>query len=610
MKKRIYSCVIAVILISFTFLHWNTTILSAQESPSKSVSTNGEIASKEEVVYALLDPIGTVKQVYVVNILNVTSSGQITDYGSYSSLKNLTTTDTFVQTLDRITVPAPIGRFYYQGSLSDNRLPWTIIITYTLNGTTIDAEELPGKSGNLEINIHTERNSDLNPEFYDNYLLQVSITLDTSKCSNISAPEATLANAGSDKLITFPVIPGAEGELTINTEVKDFEMKGLEISAVPFSIDITLPDTAEYTDDLVLLSDAISELSDGINSISHGVAELNIGTERLKEGSSGFKTGLEEINSSSSELINASSEISDALTTVFRMLTEASDRSDLTSLTQLPGYLITISTGIEELAGGLKELSTNYSRAYSSLDTAIGSIPKTEITNEALQTLIMNNPMDTTVGLLVEYYTAARTIQGTYQMVSPVFEAMNTNLPVINTNLATISESLNTLAAQLTASFEKTDLLNSITQLSDGITLLSTNYEAFHNGIQSYTEGISQLCKAYGNLDNGISEIVDGTEELANGMEAMKDGATELDAQTTTMPEQLASTIDDLLAAYDTSAFTPVSFLSEKNDKVISVQFVFRTEDIIKPEITSEETDHDLTETFWSRLKALFIKKI
>lgn len=607
MKKRLFTAAALLILISFLAVTMDTAVLYAQTgTPDIGTGPDGAYSSKEEVIYANLDASGSVSQIYAVNILNVISAGQINDYGSYSAVKNLTSTGDISSEEDALTMDAQPGRFYYQGTLKDNKLPWITNITYSLNNLPINPSELPGQNGYLSITIDTKADPDVNNAFYDNYLLQVSVTLDTDRCRNISAPGAVLANAGTDKLVTFTVLPGKEGHMTVNADVTDFVMKGISVSAVPYTMNIDLPDTSGYTDDLVLLANAVSDLNDGVISIADGVGELKKGADQLADGSTDFGSGMVEISSRSEDLIAASGQIQAALISVSDMLSGASSGTDLSTLTELPAYLTKLSDGLHKIAGGLTELSGGYSQAYTALDAAIRSIPATEISQSDLQTLMLNNKEDKTVSLLVEYYTAARTVQGTYQMVSPAFEAVNSQMPVISSNITTIGDTLDTIAAQLSSTFEQSDLVDSIRQLSDGISTLSINYKAFHNGLQDYSGGIEKLADAYGSIASGITALAEGTDGLDSGILQLKDGTGELEAQTSSMPNQIDQTMEELMADYDTSDFTPVSFLSDKNTGITSVQFIIKTAAIEKPEAETVTESKEQTASFWERLLALF----
>ena len=110
---------------------------------------------KEEVIYGQLNADGSLKRVDVVNSF---AGGNITDYGDYLELKNLTSQETLSQTNDLIQVTTTADRFFYQGQLKNPQLPWNFQLVYTLNGKEISAEELAGKSGRLVISLKVSQN--------------------------------------------------------------------------------------------------------------------------------------------------------------------------------------------------------------------------------------------------------------------------------------------------------------------------------------------------------------------------------------------------------------------------------------------------------------------
>lgn len=68
--------------------------------------------------------------------------------------------------------------------------PWNIEISYKLDGKAVAPEELGGASGQLEIAIKTSKNEAVSGGFYDNYLLQFTITLDADLCENVAVTAA------------------------------------------------------------------------------------------------------------------------------------------------------------------------------------------------------------------------------------------------------------------------------------------------------------------------------------------------------------------------------------------------------------------------------------
>jgi len=607
-KNRLSLIIGMVLIATIIILPFHSAVITAQSNAPKSKDNSTvEIGSKEEVIYATLSATGMVNQIYAVNILNVQKEGLVSDYGTYSSVENLTSTTNLTNENDIISVTALPGRFYYQGNMTSTTLPWDINITYYLDSSEISADMLAGKSGHLEFVITTKQNKEVDSSFFEHYLLQVSVTLDTNKCDNIIADSATLANAGTDKLLTYTVMPSEDGNISISADVTDFEMKGIELSAVPFSLNIEIPDTSSLSNNMELLSDAITQLSDGMTTLESGVSEMNSGAASLKSGSREFNVGIDKINNKSVELINASSSISAALSTLSTSLKESSGGSDLSKLSELPSGLLQLSSGLDEISSGLTELGSGFSTAYTALSSAIEAIPDTEISTDALQKLSRNNPNDPALNQLLETYKAARTVKATYQMVSSAFTAVVPSLTTMVSSLDTISSSLTKIGTQLATSSEGSDLTASITQLSTGIAMLSDNYKEFHTGLKSYTGGISQLASSYHMLNTGITEFATGTDELYYGIGELSDGTGELKEKTENMPEQIEVAIDDLMADYDTSDYTPISFVSSQNTNVKSVQFVIKTNNIEKMDIPTEESVQKENENFWTRLKDLFV---
>ena len=61
---------------------------------------NDTESKKEEVIYIMTDADGNVKN---INVVNIFGKGKVTDYGDYSSVKILNTTDKIKQNGDKVT---------------------------------------------------------------------------------------------------------------------------------------------------------------------------------------------------------------------------------------------------------------------------------------------------------------------------------------------------------------------------------------------------------------------------------------------------------------------------------------------------------------------------
>ncbi|MDR1953473.1 MAG: hypothetical protein LBQ21_03215 [Clostridiales Family XIII bacterium] len=371
LRRRVaISLLIAVLTI--TVLSGSTEaarVIAAENIPGQTAPENaGIVSAKEEVIYANLTATGAVKEAYAVNILNVSEAGIVADHGQYTELKNLTSTETLNQDGERITVKAPVGSFYYQGTLTSPELPWNIRISYTLDGKEMTPAELAEQSGHLVIKLTTVPNPEADPAFFENYLLQASISLDSSLCTNITS-DGTIANAGKNKLVTSTVMPGKEGSLTLNADVKDFSMNGIELSALPPAFHIDAPDSAAFEGELSTLTDAISSLNSGAKKLKDGAATLREGAATLKSGSADYAAGLNALNANATTLVEGSAQIGTALEQLSGALANISP--------QLAAEVAALNAGHANFQEGLVAYTDGVSAmadAYKSIDTGIAGL--------------------------------------------------------------------------------------------------------------------------------------------------------------------------------------------------------------------------------------------
>lgn len=611
MRKKITASFLAAALaVSMLFVPTAVFAAGSENTPEASGASSSPVSSKEEVIYSILNSDGSVKDVYSVNILEVNSAGPVSDYGCFSAVKNLTNTNTLDYSDGKVSVIAEEGKFYYQGDMLKKELPWTIDISYTLDGKEILASDLAGASGRLIMKINTARNKDVDALFFENYLLQVSVTLDTEKCKGITAENSTLANVGGSKLITFAVLPNKDGNMTVSADITDFEMTGISFSAVPFTMDLDVSGISEMTGGLSSLSNAISQLNDGISGLKNGASSLSEGASRLKSGSNEYMTGLGKLSTNSDSLTGASQKILEALQYINSSLTYSDTGSiSLPALTALPAILSQLAGGLNDISGGLSQLSDGYSQALSALNSAILAIPETQLAQAdiaAIEALMQSNPDSAAaLNLLLSNYLAAQTAKGTYAAVSGALTAVRDNLPVLAASVTELSVSLNEISGQLSSSLEGMDIAKSFQALKNGIGELTTNYISFHEGLASYANGVKTAAGSYSEIYGGIAGISGGASELSGGIEKYAAGMQKLNYETSRLPEEIQSAVDDIIGAYDTSDFTPVSFVSSANKDVASVQFVIQTESIAKQKAESPAPAAE-EETFLTRLKMLF----
>lgn len=342
-------------------------------------------SEKEEVVYAMLDASGDVNGIYVVNQF---SGGTIVDYGNYTSVRNLTTEDAITQEGDEVTFHTDADKVYYQGDLDTKDIPWNISVRYYMDGKEYTPEEIAGMSGALELKLSISENTNCDENFWDGYALQAAITLDTNQCRNIVAENATVANAGSDKQLSYIILPGKGADLTVTADVTDFEMDAITINGVKLNMNMEMDDSEiqdqinEICDAVDKLNDGAISLADGTGSLVDGAGTLYDGTVKVKDGAGSVKDGMTSLNSGittvqdalrtlngkSSTLTDGSAQVLSALQTIQSSLAGVSVNAD--QLSALVNSSAQINAGISSLVAGLSDMNTGIDSYYANLETA------------------------------------------------------------------------------------------------------------------------------------------------------------------------------------------------------------------------------------------------
>lgn len=106
--------------------------------------------------------------VYAVNSFSVQAGDTVADHGSYTAVRNMTTSDAVEQSGDTVTVHVTEdGKLYYEGAMDvATALPWVVKLTYTLDGAEIRPDELGGKSGALSIRAAGEPQPGLHRQLF------------------------------------------------------------------------------------------------------------------------------------------------------------------------------------------------------------------------------------------------------------------------------------------------------------------------------------------------------------------------------------------------------------------------------------------------------------
>ena len=636
---------------------------------SNSVLAGAAQSGKEEVIYGVADTSG---QMQNINVVNIFSSGSHVDYGNYTSVKMLNTADKITQDSDEISFSSDASRVYYQGTMNaDTQLPWKIKITYLLDGQERSGEELAGAFGKIKIHISIKGNKSCKGSFYEDYALQVTGTLDTEKCSNIKAADATIANVGKQKQLSYTVLPGEGLDTWLSADVKDFEMDAFTINGVKLNLDIDIDDSELQTEiDKITdvtntlnkgakeLADKGSSLKDGGNSVQQGSENLQKGSEQLDTGVKNIQDGISSVqqalikmNAKSSSLTDGSADVLEALTTIQKSLSGVSSKADdikkltdasgkiKTSLNQLTKGSNDLSEklGYDQYAAILKAKGLDVNALQTGNETAVKNLAQQIETLKTQQKALEQQTgheqevaaLEAQIKSLEETQTLlsgnSAMFSGTRQYLDQMSDAagqLSDGMTELNKQYQIFDKSL----SQLTTELKK--LTGQMTQLQQGVQKLVKNYKKLDKGISEYTEGVAKITAGYESLQKGSESLVSGSESLVDGMSELTKGTKELNQgiseytsgasevadgtqkfadETSGMDKKVEDKIDEMISSYQKSDTPTVSFVSEKNKDVSSVQFVLKTESI-KAEDTVETTTETKNMTFLEKIKNLFSK--
>ncbi len=585
---------------------------AAQTQVQASFPASTAAFDKTEVVYVSLDATGAARAASVVNMFDVESGGQIVDFGPYDDVLSLSEDKALSREGQATSFSVGEGTFLYQGDISQPVIPWSISLSYELDGRSVSADEVAGAEGEVTIHLKTGRNEDADRAFYDSYMLQATFTLPAGTCSDVVAEQATLAMSGEDRTVAFTVLPGHDGDFTIKMNARDFALPSAQIVALPYTSVIEMPSADGMVDGISQLGDAVSRLASGASQLDAGSSEFASGVDDFAVGSAQFGEGLSTLAASSDQLTEASAQVNAAFTAVGEALGRI-DLSQVDELAKLPGLMRDLADALDAVAGTASEVSGAYSAAYGELAGSMDAIPDGTVSDDQMEAIRQladttdDAADDETVETLVSTYRAAQSAKQTFAEHRDAFDAAKRNLEAtaqLSSGMSEAARLLRVIADEFDASIEAGGL-EDLKGLLGGVGELAQGYSLFHQGLVSYTDGVKALASNYAQMNAGAQELSAGAGRLAQGVSAYSGGVSQLNNATIDLPQTMKDQIASMMSDYDFPAFEPRSFTSQDNTSTSEVQFVISTPAIEKEVVqVAEEPEVELS--FWDRLFALF----
>lgn len=289
-------------------------------------------AEKQDEILVETDASGNItKKTANVTITASDSSSPIRDKSVLSDIINVSGNEGFSKDENGTVIWDNTGNdINYTGSFTEE-LPFSMTIDYYLNGQKIEAEDLAGQSGHVEVIYSFENRAQIDVEVdgdtistYVPFLAVTTISLPMDDFTNVESLDGGLVveEFGDTNFMLGVATPGVSEALNLeimgldqyihfpesfgfSADVENFEMPSTITSVTPHALDKLDLSQIKTTDNV---NDQINELISATQQLADGSDELAGGTEQLSDGIvtfiSEFQKGLKEISDGSAQLDN------------------------------------------------------------------------------------------------------------------------------------------------------------------------------------------------------------------------------------------------------------------------------------------------------------------
>ena len=235
--------------------------------------------SKNETVYVIADASGAAKKIIVSDWLKgVDTKGKVKDVSNLKDVKNVKGDETYTVNEDNAYEWAANGDdIYYQGT-GTTELPVKLKLSYKLNGKTVSADEIAGKSGKVTIRIDYENTqkekvkiNGKTKEVNVPFLMLSGMILDDDKFKNVEVSNGKAINDGTRTIVAGFALPGMQDSLDIDKdemEIPDY----VEITADTTDFELSTTMTVAMND---IFNDVdFSKVDDNVDGLAQRYYDL------------------------------------------------------------------------------------------------------------------------------------------------------------------------------------------------------------------------------------------------------------------------------------------------------------------------------------------------
>ena len=527
--------------------------------------------SKNETVYVIADASGAAKKIIVSDWLKgVDTKGKVKDVSNLKDVKNVKGDETYTVNEDNAYEWAANGDdIYYQGT-GTTELPVKLKLSYKLNGKTVSADEIAGKSGKVTIRIDYENTqkekvkiNGKTEEVNVPFLMLSGMILDDDNFKNVEVSNGKAINDGTRTIVAGFALPGMQDSLDIDKdemEIPDY----VEITADTTDFELSTTMTVAMND---IFNDVdFSKVDDKVDELKDSLDELEDAAEQLVDGSSQLYDGIGTLLDKSGTLIEGIDKLYDGAEQVFNTLLSTADTQ--IAAAGLTADRLTIKNYDSVLEGLISSLSDENAQklAYNTaLETVTATVnSQKDVIRTAVEATVRKSVTEQVLaaaglGMTADQYDAAvaagqvseevqaqvSTAVSTQMSSSAVQTAIDSNTEAQIQSLIETNMNSEEVQSQIQAGVAKAQAGRKSLQ---ALKTQLDSYNTFYQGVLSYTAGVDQanegaqqiLAGTY-TLKDGTGSLVSGAGQLKNGSSSLKSGTSELKSGTSTLKDGTSS---------------------------------------------------------------------
>ncbi len=536
---------------------------SEETGVDETEDTNDEDSTSDNgMIYVIADADGNTREVILSNL--VKESVEEDSDSSYKMDQN-----------DIKVLDTDDNEIAYSKDIEEE-IPVDLAVSYTLDGQSISADELAGKSGHVTIRY------DYTPLKYETvtidgkkeemavpFMMLTGMILDDDNFTNVEVSNGKVIDDGSRTIAVGFALPGMSDDLNldsdtlelpeyveISADVTDFEMSNVVTMAsneIFNEVDEDkLDDVDELSDAMEALTDGMDKLLDGSSALYDGVGtlldksdllidgvdkltggskELSEGAKTLANGADDLADGAAKVDAGASDLKKGASKLSDGADSLNAGIKEAYEGAG-----DLADGAAQLDSGLSQLSGNSQALNAGAKQVFDSLLSAASSqLAQAGITI----TLTADNYSDTLSYLISQVGESSQEGQ-TLASLKSQLDAYNTfyqgllsytdGVDSAADGASSVSSGAAGLEGGLSKIYSGSDTLkDGVDALYKGTKSLKSGTSQLSDGADKLSEGAKTLSKGSKKLYSGILKMDESTPALKKGIEKLYDGAMQLD---------------------------------------------------------------------------------